>query len=223
MHVWNVLHAARWNIGRKKSPYAHHRTNCRAMSSPLRYVSTIEKNWLNSNNPSTCAHNMVNFGPLTAEIGWRFRGTPANFDGFRVLASLLQRLRSPEVSQALHDVWPSLGPIHYIYIFGGSCHVTEFCQVQNWLCVQVLYSPILSALRHGTRTVGVIGWAAITLVIGPHSSWILFSYELETTQTVWLLIQTIDGLIEIFIKHVLRFLKLHQDAWSWPWSCNSCC
>jgi len=30
-----------------------------------------EKNWLNSNIFPTCPHNMVNFGPLAAEIGWR--------------------------------------------------------------------------------------------------------------------------------------------------------
>jgi len=34
-------------------------------------------------------YNMVNFGPLTAEIRWRVWGTPANFNGFRVLAALL--------------------------------------------------------------------------------------------------------------------------------------
>ena len=44
---------------------------------------------LNSNISSTCPHNMVNFGPLTAEICWRVWGTPANFNGFRVLAALL--------------------------------------------------------------------------------------------------------------------------------------
>jgi len=49
-----------------------------------------EKNLLNSNISSTCPHNMVNFGPLTAEIGWWVWGTPANFNGFRVLATLLQ-------------------------------------------------------------------------------------------------------------------------------------
>jgi len=78
-------------------------------------------------------------------------GTPANFNGFRVLASLLHRRRSPEVSQTLHDVWPSPGLAHYIYSFWGSCPLTEFCQVQNWLCVQVLRSPMLSVLLHGTR------------------------------------------------------------------------
>ena len=35
---------------------------------------------------STCPHNMVNFGLLTAEIHPVVWGTPANFNGFRVLA-----------------------------------------------------------------------------------------------------------------------------------------
>ena len=38
---------------------------------------------------STCAHNMVNFGPLAAEIISLVWGTPATFNGFRVLAALL--------------------------------------------------------------------------------------------------------------------------------------
>jgi len=29
---------------------------------------------------------MVNFGPLAAEVCWRVWGTPANFNGFCVLA-----------------------------------------------------------------------------------------------------------------------------------------
>ena len=40
---------------------------------------------------------------------WRVWGTPPNFNGFRVLPSLLQRRRSPEAKQTLHDVWPSPG------------------------------------------------------------------------------------------------------------------
>ena len=63
---------------------------CRAMSSQLRHVSTIgKKNLLNSNISPTCPHNMVNFGPLAAEICWRVWCTPANFNGFCVLAALL--------------------------------------------------------------------------------------------------------------------------------------
>jgi len=77
-------------------------------------------------------------GPLMAEIGLPVWGTPANFNRFRVLPLLLQRRYSPEANQTLHDVWPSPGLVQYIYIFGGSCSRTEFGQVQNSLCIQVL-------------------------------------------------------------------------------------
>jgi len=94
---------------------------------------------------------MVNFGPLAAEIGPVVWGTPANFNGFRVFAALLQRRRSTEANHTLHGLWSSPGLVHYIDIFGGSCPITEFCQVQNSLCIlQVLHFRILVALLHGT-------------------------------------------------------------------------
>ena len=37
-----------------------------------------EKNLLNINTFSTCPHNMVNFGPITAKNCWRVWCTPAN-------------------------------------------------------------------------------------------------------------------------------------------------
>ena len=137
----------------------------------------------------------MNFSPLAAEIGLVVSGTSANFNGFRVLPWLLQRRRSSKANQTLHNVWPSPGLLHYIYIFGSSCPVTEFYQVQNACYIQVLCSPILAALLHGTEVVGVsqmlrhgtrneitelsqtappiFGWAAITLGIGPHSSYFI--------------------------------------------------
>jgi len=71
--------------------------------------------------------------------------------------------------------------------------MTEFCQVQYSLYVEVLRFRILAALLHGTTAAGVsptaawytewncgtfaegaiFGWAAITLDIGPHSSLLL--------------------------------------------------
>jgi len=104
---------------------------CRAVSLQLRHVSTIRKNFLKSSMSSTCPHNVANFGPLTAEIGSRVSGSPANFSGFRILPSLLQQCHSPEANQTFHDVWPYPG-WYIIYTFsGGSCTLTEFCQVQN--------------------------------------------------------------------------------------------
>jgi len=44
---------------------------------------------------------MVNFGPLAAETCSRVWGTPANFNGFRVLAALLQGIPVLGVSQTL--------------------------------------------------------------------------------------------------------------------------
>jgi len=90
--------------------------NCQAVSLQLRHVRQSEKkNLLTRNISSACPHSMVNVGPLTAEIGSGVWGTPANFDGFHVLASLLHRYHSMEVNQTLHDVLPSPGLLHYIY------------------------------------------------------------------------------------------------------------
>jgi len=86
----------------KKSPSAHHRTICRAISSQLRHESTIGKeSLLNSNTCSTCRHNMVNVGPLTAEIGSGVYGTPENFIGFLVFAALLHSIIVVDVSRTL--------------------------------------------------------------------------------------------------------------------------
>jgi len=60
-----------------------------------------EKNSLSSNISSTGSHNMVNFGPLAAEIGTVVWGTPANFNGFRALAALLHGTPVLGVSQTL--------------------------------------------------------------------------------------------------------------------------
>jgi len=74
---------------------------CRAISSQPRHLSTIGKKLLSSNISSTCPYNMVNFGPLAAEIVSLVWGTPANFNRFRVLAALLHVTPVVGVSQTL--------------------------------------------------------------------------------------------------------------------------
>jgi len=56
---------------------------------------------LSSNISSRCPHNMVNFGPLAAEIGPAVWGIPANFNRFYVLAALLHGTPAVGVSQTL--------------------------------------------------------------------------------------------------------------------------
>ena len=127
------------NTGRKNDAKNRHLRTiaqfCRAVSSQPSHILTIEKKLLNSNISSTCPHNMANFGPLTTEIGLVVWGTLTNFNGFRVLSSLLQQRRSPEANQTLHDVWPCPGLLHHMYIFEGSCSLIEFCPVQYSLYV----------------------------------------------------------------------------------------
>ena len=93
------------NTGRKKVVKNRHLGTIaqlrRAISSQIRHVSTIGKNLLSSNISSTCPHNMVNFGPLAAEIVPLVWGTPANFNGFGVLAALLHGILVVGVSQTL--------------------------------------------------------------------------------------------------------------------------
>ena len=47
----------------------------------------LEKNLLSSNTSSTCLDNMVNFGPLTAEIGSGVWGTPTNFKPYCIISA----------------------------------------------------------------------------------------------------------------------------------------
>jgi len=57
--------------------------------------------FLNSNISPTGPYNMVNFGLLAAEIVSLVWGTPANFNGFRVLAALLHGTLVVGVSETL--------------------------------------------------------------------------------------------------------------------------
>ena len=72
---------------------------CRAISSQLRHVSTIGKKTLVKQR--YLLHNVVNFGPLSAEMGPVVWGTPVNFNGFRVFAALLHGTLLVVVSQTL--------------------------------------------------------------------------------------------------------------------------
>jgi len=93
------------NTGRKKSsqksPSGHYRTTLSGYVFATKARIDNRKNLLSSNMSSTCPHNMVNFGLLTAEICWRVWATPVNFNGFRILAVLLHGTLVVGVSQTL--------------------------------------------------------------------------------------------------------------------------
>jgi len=111
------------------SPFAHNRTTLSSyiFATKARIDNRkklVKQQYLLS---STCPHNIVNFGPITTEICWRVWGTPANFNGFRVLAALL----------------------HGTLVVASA----KLCGVEQ-------------------RAPPIFGRVAITLGIGPHSSYI---------------------------------------------------
>jgi len=180
---------------RQKSPSAHHRTNLSGyIFATTACIDNRKKlvKWQYLLH-RLCFHNMVKFSPITAEICWRVWGTPANFKGIRVLASLLHQLRSTEDNQTLHDVWLFHELVHYIYIFGGSCPPNGILPAAKvTLRPSLAFSYIGSVTarhsstgvsqslrRHSTRSgitellqraSPIFGRVAITLGIGPHSS-----------------------------------------------------
>jgi len=77
-----------------------------------------KKNLLNSNISSKCPHNVMNLGPLTAEIGSVVWGIPANFNRFCILASLLQWCCSPEANQTAWNLAISWAGTLYVHFRG---------------------------------------------------------------------------------------------------------
>jgi len=89
------------NAGHKKSPSGHHRTTLSGYTFATNAGIDNQKKVLGSNISFTRPHNVVNFGPLAAEIGSGVWGTPSNFNGSLVLAALLHGTPELGVSQTL--------------------------------------------------------------------------------------------------------------------------
>jgi len=145
----------------KNSISAHHSAICRAISSQLRHVSTIGKKLLNS---KYLLHMSSQYGELQPTNGWeRFvsLGHPTKFQQVSRLGVITAPTSliggQPNFTRCLAVSWAGILYIH----FGGSCPLTEFCQVQNSLCVSkscvLLYIGSVTA-RHALQQ-----WASAKL------------------------------------------------------------
>jgi len=104
----------------QKSPPGHRRTTFSGyIFATKAHIDNRKKNLLSSNISSTCPHNMVNFGPLAAEIVSLVWGTAGNLNGLLILAALLHSTLVVGVSQtvALNR------ERHLQYIRQGGLHV----------------------------------------------------------------------------------------------------
>jgi len=127
MQVWNVLHTAQWKSRMQKIAIC--RPSHKSVRLYLRNEGVYRQSEKKLVKQQYLLHKSSQYGELRPSDAWdRFGclGTPANFCGFRILASLLKWRRSPEANQILHDVWLSPGLVHYVYIFGGSCPWRNF-------------------------------------------------------------------------------------------------
>jgi len=153
MQVRNVLHATHWNTGRKESPKIRHLRTiaqlCWAVSSQLWYMSTIGKKLLKQ---QYLRHMSSQNGELQPTSGWDRFGClwhPSKFQRvsrLRYCSDVAQR--KPTKLCTMYG--RLLGPVHYIYIFGGCCPVTEFCKVQNSLRPSLTLSYIGSVTARHT-------------------------------------------------------------------------
>jgi len=151
MHVWNVLHVARWKCRTQKiaknAPSGHQRTTLSDDIFATKACIDNRKKLLNSNTSSTSSHNTVNFGPLAAEICWRVWGTPVNFYGFRFLAALLHgSLRrwtegATYIRQGGHHVghWPTF-LVRILCILFAACYGAAL----RSRCGRYIFVPFLS-------------------------------------------------------------------------------
>ena len=74
-----------------KKPSRHHRATLLGCIFATKALSTVGKNLLSSNMSFTCPHNMANFCPLTAEIGFAPLGHPCKFQRVSRLGSVTAR------------------------------------------------------------------------------------------------------------------------------------
>jgi len=121
----------------KKLPCGHHRTTL------SRYIFAIKAC---IDNPSP------QYSKLRPTNGWDLLVSlrhPANFNRFRVLASLLHRRRSTVVNKTLQDVSPSPALVYYICILGALTDVLPHAKFTLRPCLAFSYIDRITA-RHST-------------------------------------------------------------------------
>jgi len=134
------------NTGRKKSPSQHHHTNLSGCIFAIKACIDNRKKSVKQQYLLHMPHNMANFRPLAAEIGSGVWGTPANFNGFRVLASTQRRrwLEANQTARCLAVSWAGTPYIHRESKKG--CHPNHGYNFVNswWICkiLSLLERPV---------------------------------------------------------------------------------
>jgi len=207
MHVWNMLHVARWKYRtqklRKKSPSAHHHTT---LSGYILATKAFIDNRKKTVKQQYLLHNSLQCGELRPTNGWDRLASLGHSSKFQWVS----RLGFVTAPTSLNGGQPNFARCLAIFCadtlyihFGGSFLLTKFCQVQHnihfasksfvllfWqrycTAIEQWASAKLCGMVQGmdlwnfrsssfsTEDATYIPRAAITLGIGPHSSFSWF-------------------------------------------------
>jgi len=175
MQVWNLMHAARWNTGRKKVAKNCHLGTiaqlCRAISSQPRHISTIGKKLVKQQYVLDMSPQ---YGELRPTSGWdrlTSLGHPCKFQLVSRLGSVTARHLVVGVSQTLRR-WTEGAA----YIRQGDHYVGHW---PTFLVVDVLVSSFILCIMHCSVLLWppyVIGQAGIFLPCGFFLSSIFFLF-----------------------------------------------
>jgi len=72
-------------------------------------------------------HISSQYGELRPTNWWDQLASLGHPSKFQQASCLGFNTAPTSLNQTLHNVWQSPGLVHYIYIFRGSCPLTEFC------------------------------------------------------------------------------------------------
>jgi len=153
-----------------------------------------EENLLNSNISSTCSQNMVNFGPLTAEICWRVWGKFQRVSrlGFVAAPTSLNE-GQPNFARCLVVSWAGTLYTHFRALLppNGILPAAKFtlhpslafsyigsvtARHSSSGCQPKFVAWFKEITRNGITELSppIFGRAHITLGIGPHSNYAMF-------------------------------------------------
>jgi len=184
-----VLHAARWKYRTQKiaknSPSAHHRTTLSSSIFATKARIDNRKKLVKQQYFLHMTHNMVNFGPLAAEIDWRVWAPQQISTGFAFWLCYCSDVAHRKSTKLCTMLGRLLG-WYTIYSFSGALardgilpraifksFVVLFCQRYCTALQQRASAKLRRGTRNGITELShtappIFGLAAITLGIGPH-------------------------------------------------------
>jgi len=158
-----------------KSPSEHHRTTLSGYIFATK--ARIDNRKKTCYISSKCPYNIVNFGPLAAEIVSLVWGTPAYFNGFRVLTAKLRRWTEGATCIRRAAITLGIGPHFWLYSYNTTIRKNLYL-IMAALCniaysaghyIFALWFLLLSSIYLFPRLISAVADWMFTIL--PHMVW----------------------------------------------------